>query len=99
MASKQATLIEIPAGADPSDAMRRELNRGLMVSWINRDLLNRADCDVRKSVVFYDADRVFMMALSAEVTPAGFRERLETLPNAIAAARRLGARYWSAGVV
>jgi hypothetical protein len=70
-----------------------------MVSWINRDLLNRADCDVRKSVVFYDADRVFMMALSAEVTPAGFRERLETLPNAIAAARRLGARYWSAGVV
>jgi hypothetical protein len=34
-----------------------------MVAWINADLLARASQDVRKSIVLYDADGDFLMAL------------------------------------
>ncbi|MEB3023413.1 MULTISPECIES: hypothetical protein [Mycolicibacter] len=46
------------------DAMRRKINEGLMVTFINADLLERAHLDVRKSVVFYDADQVFRYAVA-----------------------------------
>lgn len=42
--------------------LQREVNKSLMVAWINADLLNRASCDVRKSVVLYDADTRFTMS-------------------------------------
>ena len=97
MASKP-TITELPDGADVLDMLRSSLNRGLMVEWINRDLFNRADCDIRKSVVFYDADRVFRMALGTSVTPATFRARIETMPNVVASMARIGIRYYSIGV-
>lgn len=89
---------ELPADADMFDMLRQHLNRGLMVDWINRDLVNRADCDVRKSVVFYDADRVFVMALGVSVTPAIFRARIAAMPNVLASMARMGIRYYSIGV-
>jgi hypothetical protein len=45
------------------DSMRREANRGLMVAFINADLLNRASLDVRHSIVLLDADGMFEYAL------------------------------------
>lgn len=91
----QGGLIEITAGADIMDAMRSELNRGVMVAWINADLMNRADCDVRKSVVLYDESRVFVMALGTGVTPDIFRERMSLVSDSMA---RAGVRYWSVGI-
>jgi hypothetical protein len=99
MATKPTpTIAELPSDDDLFAPLRQSLNAGAMVQWINADLVNRADCDVRKSVVFYDADRVFMMALGTSVTPGMFRDRLDSLPNAIAAAYRIGVRYYSIGV-
>lgn len=79
--------------------LRKQLNRGAMVQWINRDLVGRAGCDVRKSIVLYDSDMTFVMALPADVTPDVFTERLATLPNTVAAMERIGIRYWSKGIV
>ena len=73
-----------------TDPMRREINRGLMIAWINADLLERVGHDIDRSVVLYDADRLFVsaaprnLALSVE----GLRE-LNTA----------GIRYWSEGIV
>jgi hypothetical protein len=90
-----AGLTELPAGAGMGDAMRSELNRGVMVAWINADLMNRADCDIRKSIVLYDADRVFVMALGTSVTPEIFRDRMSLVADSMA---RAGVRYWSVGI-
>jgi hypothetical protein len=95
MASKQASITELPAADNLLDTLRASLNRGVMVQWINADLFNRADCDVRKSIVLYDVDRVFVMALSTSVTPALFRERLDLVVDSMTAA---GIRYYSVGV-
>jgi len=43
--------------------LHRFANRGLMVHWINADIMNRATCDVDKSIVFYDEHGVFEYAL------------------------------------
>jgi hypothetical protein len=94
----QGGITELPAGAGIGDAMRSELNRGVMVSWINADLLNRADCDIRRSVVLWDADRDFIMAMGADITPALFRQRLTELPNLVAHMYGAGVRYWSVGI-
>lgn len=53
------------AEIDPTELkpMHRELNKSLMVAWINRDLLNRSHHDVRRSVVLYDADKDFVHAM------------------------------------
>lgn len=89
-------LEQLTPGADILDALRAQLNRGLMVAWINHDLVNRADCDIRKSVVLYDADRVFVMALSTAVTPAIFADRVHLVATSMSA---MGVRYWSVGVL
>jgi hypothetical protein len=90
-----AGLTELHAGNDITDMIRDNLNRGVMVAWINADLLNRADCDVRRSVVLYDADRVFVMALGTSVTPEIFRDRMPLVADSMA---RAGVRYWSVGI-
>jgi hypothetical protein len=95
MASKQATLTELVAGDDITDMIRNNLNRGVMIQWINADLFNRADCDVRKSIVLYDADRVFVMALGTSVTPDIFRDRAPLVADSMS---RAGIRYWSVGI-
>ena len=90
-----AGLTELHAGNDITDMIRDNLNRGVMVAWINADLMNRADCDVRRSVVLYDADRVFVMALGVSVTPDIFRDRMPLVADSMA---RAGVRYWSVGI-
>jgi hypothetical protein len=95
MASKQATLTELVAGDDITDMIRNNLNRGVMIQWINADLFNRADCDVRKSIVLYDDARVFVMALGTSVTPDIFRDRAPLVADSMA---RAGIRYWSVGI-
>jgi hypothetical protein len=87
------------AGASFYAPLVQKLNKGLMVAWINADLLNRAGCDIRKSVVMLDEDYTFVMALPASVTPDEFAARLELLPGTVAAMRRIGIRYWSHGLV
>lgn len=79
--------------------LRKQVNRGAMVAWINHDIINRAGCDIRKSVVLYDAQYVFVMALPADITADVFASRLASLPNTVAAMHRAGIRYWSRGLV
>jgi hypothetical protein len=57
------TVVELPA--DMRDPLRQTANKGLMVSFINADLLNRAGLDVRKSIVLYDDAGVFEYALDS----------------------------------
>lgn len=80
-----------------TDAMLSEINRGLMVQWINADLFNRHGYDVRKSIVLYDEHRMFATAFHADEIPgiavaAENQTALDTLHGA-------GIRYWSHGIV
>jgi hypothetical protein len=87
------------AGASFYAPLIKSLNKGLMVAWINADLIERAGCDIRKSVVMLDEDYKFIMALPASLTPAEFIDRLAAQPNTVAAMHRIGIRYWSHGLV
>lgn len=79
-----------------TDPMRATINRGLMVDFINRDLIYRASCDVRRSVVLYDADRMFVHAI--DMTRAEFADQLAT--NDVLTDQLIGAgvKFWSIGV-
>lgn len=77
-----------PADLDP---ILRGYNHGFMVKWINADLFGRADCDVRTSMVFYDADRSFIYA-----APMTVEAMDEELWSALTSASSI--RYWSIGV-
>lgn len=88
------SITELPPPSYMLEFLRQKLNRGVMVAWINADLLNRADCDVRKSVVLYDEHQVFVMALGTSVSPALFRERLALITDSLI---RAGVRYYSVG--
>ncbi len=68
-------------------AMQREVNQGLMVAFINRELVDRASLDVRDAIVFYDADKDF--AFAAESLPD--EETLQRL------AETTKIRFWSRG--
>lgn len=70
-------------------AMQRWFNEQLMVAWINRDLLNRAQHDVRKSVVLYDADYDFLYAVESVPDEATMQRLYEDA----------GVRFYSKGVV
>lgn len=70
------------------DPLVRKANKALMVAWINADLLNRAQHDVRKSVVLYDAHGCFVYALKELPDP----ELLVQLRE------RSVVRYWSKGI-
>lgn len=68
-------------------AMQRELNQGLMVAFINADLLQRAHLDVRTSTVLYDESRTFTFATGETLSDA----QLQQLYNSTSI------RYWSRG--
>lgn len=77
---------------DPVDLslLQREMNKSLMVAWINADLLNRAGHDVRKSIALYDDEKMFVGAATEE----------QWAINAIQdIAASNGVCYWSKGVV
>jgi len=75
-----------------TDVMRREANKGLMLTYIHDDLFNRAALaalDVRKSFVFYDGDKLFKEATNAMPT--------DTMLEKLAEVSSI--RYWSKGIV
>lgn len=71
-----------------TDPMRREANHGLMVAWINRDLMSRHRCDVRKSIVLYDEDYLFVAASPGDIHSSLWKPLYDE-----------GVRYWSRGIV
>lgn len=73
-----------------TDPMRRQVNAGLMIAWINADLVLRAAHDVRHSIVLYDDDRMFLGALPASVEITG---------GLLAALLCCDVRYYSRGIV
>ena len=91
-----------PLPEDMRDPMRRTLNKGLMVRWINADLMSRAGHDVRKSIVLYDESGVFETALTqAEWDALG--DKRETFLSALYAATRANdsltpISYYSKGI-
>jgi hypothetical protein len=70
-----------------TNPMQKEMNKGLMVMWINK--MGAYHNDVRKSFVYYDADKDFV---SASTIPLGG-------PGAENAFKILGIKYWSKGIV
>lgn len=70
------------------DPMRRVINKESMVAFINADLLNRANLDVRKSIVLYGADGDFLYAVPEMPE--------ETLMDNLQA--HAGVTYWSKGI-
>ena len=85
-----AAAAQRPAEVTATSPMARTINKGLMVAWINADLLNRADCDVRSSLVIYDADGDFLYAFPPCFKPTD---------KAWSAMWIAGARTWSKGIV
>ena len=80
------TVTEIDPG--DIDPMVREFNRGLMVLFINQDLSSRAGLDLRRSIVLYGEDCVFVYTLE-ELPSEATMQRL---------AEQASVRYWSRGV-
>lgn len=81
--------METVAQIDPQDLdpLVREANRGLMVAFINADLIARYGLDVGRSVVLYNAEKRFVYA-TAEIPDSASLEAL---------AARTGVRFWSHG--
>lgn len=73
-----------------TDVLFRTMNQGLMVAWINADLLNRMAHDVRRSTVLYDEDGDFAYAVESGV---------EIDANLWARLWAAGVRSWSNGIV
>lgn len=80
------TVIELPK--DMRDPMRREMNKGLMVRFINAELLDRCHLDIRHSFVFYDDAGLFEYALP-ELPDDAMLQRLYDKTNV---------RYWTKGI-
>jgi hypothetical protein len=80
------TVIELPEHL--RHAMRREANEGLMVLFINADLLNRCNLDVRTSVVLYDDAGLFEYAMNTMPDAALLQRLWDETPI----------RYWSRGI-
>jgi len=97
------TLTPLPKPDDPIfGPLRRKLTKGIMVQWINADLIHRAGCDVRRSIVLWDADGDFVMALPASLDKATFLARIsedgpcgDTLRANL---ERLGIQHWTVGI-
>ena len=74
-----------------------KVNKGLMVQWINADLMSRMGHDVRKSIVFYDEARVFETAmLPADWQALADAGKRDEFLSRLCAATPI--RYWSKGV-
>jgi hypothetical protein len=81
-----ATVVELPDNMR-GNPMMRQANRSLMMEFINDDLAQRSYLDTVRSIVFYDAEGIFELALA-------------NLPNAVVLDRlyAAGVRYWSRGI-
>lgn len=86
--------IEIPALEEitSTNPMQREMNKGLMIRFINNNLLSGgANLDVRSSIVYYDEDKDFVYASDGPLA----KWELELLYNY----NQGTFRYWSKGIV
>jgi hypothetical protein len=90
--STQTIIPELPKHM--RDAMRRAVNKGLMVAFINRDLPGRAKLDVRSSIVLYDDAGVF----EAAIDPATWESFIAHDVAVQALHDQSGIHYWSKGV-
>jgi hypothetical protein len=72
--------------------MLREINKGLMVTFINDNLPESAHYDVRKSTVCYDEDKMFVWVLPDVMGP-------RPSPGLAATLHKAGVRYFSIGIV
>ena len=75
-----------------TDPMRREINHGLMVKFINDNLPASASFDVRKSTVLYDEDKMFVWVLPEIMGP-------RPSPGLATSLHKAGVRYLSIGIV
>lgn len=73
---------------DTVELMVREANRGLMVMFINHNLLERHNLDVTRSIVFYDDQHMFEYA-TAEMPDEETQRKLLAHTTV---------RYWATGV-
>ena len=78
-----------PQPPQPS-AMHVELQRSLAIAYINADLVNRAKCNVNRSIILYDKDGDV-----AAVLPVDEQLPNETVQRRLVAA---GIRSWSVGI-
>lgn len=92
---KELIMTVQPLPASNMGPLRAKLNKGLMVHWINADLLSRAGHDVRKSIVFYDDAQTFETALTQADWDALGDKREAFLQRLYAATP---VRFWSKGV-
>lgn len=88
----QTTVIPLPPREGLAARVAPAMNRSLMVMWINGDLIARADNDVNKSMVFYDADGDFVHAIPAKHAHLVTAEILQKLFN------NSKIRFYSTGV-
>lgn len=77
---------------EPTSPMIRTVNKGLMVDWINRNLGERAGLSVDTALVLYDKDQLFHYALPPVLGPV-------PSPGLSQALIKIGARYYSTGIV
>lgn len=89
----QTIIAELPENL--RSPMRRKVNKGLMVAFINRDLLNRAKLDVRSSIVLYDDAGVF----EAAIDPTTWESFVAHDVAVQALHDQSGIHYWSKGIV
>ena len=75
-----------------SSPMVRAVNQGLMVAWINHDLLERSHLDVRTALVIYDEEGDFLYALPPVMGPVPNPGLQNALMN-------VGGRFYSTGIV
>ena len=77
---------------DTTNPMLREVNHGLAVMWINADLIERANFDVRRDIILYDDATVFVAMLPIVLGPV--------LPDSVQAKLyEVGVRSYSVGIV
>lgn len=81
------TIVEITS----TGPLQKSMNHSLMVRWINEGLIERGHHDVRKSIVYYDEHKDFVLALANE--PKSLSEK--TLHDL----KEIGVKYWSKGIV
>lgn len=86
----QTIIPELPASM--RDTMRKTVNRGLMVQFINADLTGRASLDVRSSIVLYDDAGVFEAAFDPHVWQQATEQALHRI------VAEYGISYWSKGI-
>ena len=81
----------LPENPGQPSPIHVEMQRSLAVAWINARLAERHDCDVDRSIIFYDADSdvAAMHPVGTPLPPNGIQTRLRD---------KCGIESWSVGI-